>query len=135
MTTSRRKRPRTSAPISTSAASPRPAVLARVEGTPGGGEFSRQLCWRDFHHQVFAARPDLPRRDYRSGEAPLAARSSAAARAWRVGRTGFPIVDAGMSQLDHEGFMHNRARLIVASYLTKTLGLDWRIGARHFEDC
>ena len=51
------------------------------------------------------------------------------------GRTdGFPIVDAGMRQLLREGWMHNRARLITASFLTKTLGLDWRLGAQHFVD-
>ncbi len=110
------------------------AVLARVEGKPGGEEFSRQLCWRDFHHQVLAAFPELPRRDYRPRGRRRWRRDAAAARAWREGRTGVPIVDAGMRQLECEGFMHNRARLIVASYLTKTLGLDWRIGARHFEE-
>jgi deoxyribodipyrimidine photo-lyase len=110
------------------------AVLARVEGKPGGEEFSRQLCWRDFHHQVLAAFPDLPRRDYRPRGRRRWRRDAADARAWREGRTGVPIVDAGMHQLGSEGFMHNRARLIVASYLTKTLGQDWRIGARHFEE-
>jgi deoxyribodipyrimidine photo-lyase len=54
--------------------------------------------------------------------------------AWREGRTGFPIVDAGMRQLAAEGYIHNRARLIVASFLTKTLGVDWRAGADHFEE-
>jgi deoxyribodipyrimidine photo-lyase len=108
------------------------AVLARIEGRQGAAAFSRQLCWRDFHHQVLAARPDLPRADYR-GRGRRWHRSEADAQAWREGRTGVPIVDAGMRQLANEGFMHNRARLIVASYLTKTLRLDWRIGARHFE--
>jgi deoxyribodipyrimidine photo-lyase len=56
------------------------------------------------------------------------------AQAWRDGRTGYPIVDTGMRQLRAEGWMHNRARLIPASFLTKTLYLDWRIGARHFVD-
>ena len=54
--------------------------------------------------------------------------------AWKTGRTGYPIVDAGMRQLQHEGWMHNRARLITASFLTKDLYLDWRSGARHFLD-
>ncbi len=97
----------------------------------GAQAYVRQLCWRDFHHQVLAARPDLPTTDYR----PRRKRwrhDEALAQAWREGRTGLPIVDAGMRQLAREGFMHNRARMIVASYLTKTLGLDWRIGAAHF---
>jgi deoxyribodipyrimidine photo-lyase len=107
--------------------------MARVEGRPGGEEFARQLCWRDFHHQVLAARPDLPRRDYRRRGGRWR-RSGTDAERWREGRTGVPIVDAGMRQLAREGFMHNRARMIVASFLTKTMGLDWRIGARHFEE-
>ena len=52
--------------------------------------------------------------------------------AWKAGRTGVPIVDAGMRQLRAEGFMHNRARLITASFLTKRLRIDWREGAEHF---
>ncbi|MFE0427420.1 FAD-binding domain-containing protein, partial [Streptomyces sp. NPDC058953] len=54
--------------------------------------------------------------------------------AWREGRTGCPVVDAGMRQLRHEGWMHNRARLLTASYLAKTLYADWRTGAAHFLD-
>ncbi|MES4832116.1 FAD-binding domain-containing protein, partial [Streptomyces anthocyanicus] len=61
-----------------------------------------------------------------------AASASAAAAAWRDGRTGYPVVDAAMRQLRHEGWMHNRGRLLVASFLTKTLYVDWRVGARHF---
>ena len=52
--------------------------------------------------------------------------------AWQLGRTGCPIVDAGMRQLLAEGWMHNRARLITASFLSRDLGLDWRLGERHF---
>jgi len=57
-----------------------------------------------------------------------------ALEAWKAGRTGYPIVDAGMRQLAREGFMHNRARLIAASFLVKDLGVDWRRGAAHFLD-
>jgi deoxyribodipyrimidine photo-lyase len=95
------------------------------------GDFVRQLCWRDFHHQVLAARPDITHADYRP-RGDRWRRDARALRAWREGRTGYPIVDAGMRQLASEGFMHNRARLIVASFLTKTLYLDWRSGAAHF---
>ena len=108
------------------------AVLDRVEGRAGAAAFVRQLCWRDFHHQVLAARPDLPRRDYRA-RGDRWRRSVRLAEAWRQGRTGYPIVDAGMRQLARGGFMHNRARMIVASFLVKTLYLDWRLGAAHFE--
>jgi deoxyribodipyrimidine photo-lyase len=106
-------------------------VLERASAGPSTDAFARQLCWRDFHHQVLAARPDLPRVDYRS-RGDRWRRDPSQADAWREGRTGYPIVDAGMRQLAAEGFMHNRARLIVASFLTKTLYLDWRLGAAHF---
>jgi deoxyribodipyrimidine photo-lyase len=107
-------------------------LFDRVSGRPGGEAFLRQLCWRDFHHQVLAARPDLPYRDYRPGRRGWRD-DPELLEAWRSGRTGVPIVDAGMRQLKVEGLMANRARLIVGSFLTKTLGLDWREGAAHFE--
>ena len=80
---------------------------------------------------MLAARPDIPHADYRD-RGRRWRRSERLAAAWREGRTGVPIVDAGMRQLAGEGFMHNRARMVVASYLTKTLGIDWRVGADHF---
>ncbi len=113
--------------------SPTEALRAADRSTPGGEAFIRQLAWRDFHHQVLAARPDTSTADYRTRHDRWRC-DDAAARAWRDGRTGYPIVDAGMRQLRREGWMHNRARLITASFLTKTLYLDWRIGAQHFFD-
>ena len=104
---------------------------------PGGEEFGRQLAWRDFFHQVTAAFPDIARTDYRSspGSAPRTwSTDEKALDAWRAGQTGIPVVDAGMRQLAAEGFMHNRARMITASFLTRTLGIDWRHGYRHFRD-
>lgn len=95
-------------------------------------EFRRQLCWRDFYHQVLAAFPELPRRAYRGGVTERWRDDPAALEAWQAGRTGVSIVDAGMRQLMVEGFMHNRARLITANYLTKHLELDWREGADWF---
>ncbi|NXY98988.1 deoxyribodipyrimidine photo-lyase [Streptomyces sp. BR123] len=109
---------------------------ARAAGGPGGEAFVRQLCWRDFHHQVLAARPDSAARDYRGRGDRW--RTGAAAEeeteAWKEGRTGYPVVDAAMRQLRHEGWIHNRGRLLAASFLTKTLYVDWRVGARHFLD-
>ncbi|WP_199433302.1 cryptochrome/photolyase family protein [Qaidamihabitans albus] len=99
----------------------------------GARDFVRQVAWRDFHHQVLAARPRAVTEDYRTHHDDWR-RSPADLTAWREGRTGYPIVDAGMRQLQREGWMHNRARLIVGSFLTKTLYLDWRCGARHFLD-
>lgn len=111
-----------------------PLELAlEARGGRGGDAFVRQLCWRDFHHQVLAANPELPRRDYRP-RGDRWSRSERALDAWREGRTGFPLVDAAMRQLASEGFMHNRARMTVAAFLVKDLYLDWRAGAWHFWD-
>ena len=113
--------------------SPTEAAHGADGSTAGGEAFLRQLAWRDFHHQVLAARPEVASADYRTRHDRWR-RDETAAQAWRDGRTGYPIVDAGMRQLRSEGWMHNRARLTTASFLTKTLYLDWRIGARHFLD-
>ncbi|HET9256067.1 MAG TPA: deoxyribodipyrimidine photo-lyase [Pseudonocardiaceae bacterium] len=113
--------------------SPTEAAHAADGSTPGGEAFIRQLAWRDFHHQVLAARREAASADYRTRHDRWR-QDEQAAQAWRDGLTGYPIVDAGMRQLAEEGWMHNRARLITASFLTKTLYLDWRIGARHFSD-
>ncbi|MCM2390387.1 cryptochrome/photolyase family protein [Streptomyces albipurpureus] len=104
---------------------------ARKKGGPGAEAFVRQLVWRDFHHQVLAARPSAARVDYRT-RGDRWRDDEKEITAWEEGRTGCPIVDAGMRQLRHEGWMHNRARLLTASYLAKTLYVDWRVGARHF---
>ena len=104
---------------------------ARARTSPGARAFERQLAWRDFHHQVLAARPDAAAHDYRTRsddwrDAPEEL------EAWQQGRTGYPIVDAAMRQLRQEGWMHNRGRLLAASFLCKTLYLGWRAGARYF---
>jgi deoxyribodipyrimidine photo-lyase len=108
-------------------------VATRLRDRPGAGPFLRQLCWRDFFHQLLAARPEAAWHDLR----PVGGdwqEDRAALAAWRDGRTGYPVVDAAMRQLRREGFVHNRARLVAASFLTKDLGIDWRAGARHFLD-
>ena len=106
-------------------------VVERALGRPGGEEFVRQLCWRDFHYQLIAARPELAHEDMRS-RGDRWRDDDAALAAWQEGRTGYPLVDAGMRQLREEGFMHNRARLVTASFLTKHLYVDWRAGAEHY---
>ena len=95
--------------------------------------FVREVVWRDFYAQLLLHRPETSREDFRprgdawDGDEELL-------DAWRAGETGYPVVDAGMRQLRAEGWMHNRARLITASFLTKQLYLDWRLGAAHFFD-
>jgi deoxyribodipyrimidine photo-lyase len=107
------------------------ATRAAQAGDAGADAFVRQLCWRDFYHQVLAARPETSWEDWRS-QGDVWATNEGHLHAWKEGRTGYPIVDAGMRQLRREGWMHNRARLIVGSFLTRDLYLDWRAGARHF---
>jgi len=100
----------------------------------GPEAYRRQLCWRDFYSHVLYHFPDnrttefQPR--YRKGFGW--SKDKRAFAAWTEGRTGFPLVDAGMRQLLREGWMHNRARLVVGSFLTKDLGIDWRMGEEHF---
>ncbi|QKW18317.1 deoxyribodipyrimidine photo-lyase [Kitasatospora sp. NA04385] len=105
--------------------------LAERRGGHGAEAFVRQLVWRDFHHQVLAARPDAAHADYRPRHDRWREDAEEFA-AWREGRTGFPIIDAGMRQLAETGWMHNRARLLTASFLSKSLYQDWRPGAAHF---
>ena len=109
---------------------------ARRSAGPGAEAFVRQLAWRDFHRQVLAARPVAASADYRTKHDRWRSETTARAdiAAWKEGRTGYPLIDAAMRQLRHEGWMHNRGRLLTASFLTKTLYVDWRIGARHFLD-
>jgi deoxyribodipyrimidine photo-lyase len=95
--------------------------------------FVRQLCWRDFYLQLLKANPRTALRDLHDRNREWS-EDEDALTAWTEGRTGYPIVDAAMRQLRAEGWLHNRARLLVASFLTKTLGIDWREGAQVFLD-
>ena len=106
-------------------------VATGLRGRAGAAAFVRQLCWRDFFHQILAARPEAAHHDYRP-RGDLWNTDPEALVAWQEGRTGYPLVDAAMRQLRDEGFMHNRARMVVASFLTKDLHVDWRLGASHF---
>ncbi|NEU56874.1 deoxyribodipyrimidine photo-lyase [Halorussus sp. MSC15.2] len=98
-------------------------------------EFQRQLAWREFYAHVLSARPDVVTRNYREYENDIDWRDDdEALRAWKEGRTGYPIVDAAMRQLREEAWMHNRLRMVVASFLTKDLLLDWREGYDWFRE-
>ena len=108
-------------------------VVRFLQGRPGSEPFIRQICWRDFYHQLLDADPARSHEDLRT-KGDRWRRDPEGLAAWKAGRTGFPIVDAGMRQLLAEGWMHNRARLIVGSFLTKDLYIDWREGAAHFFD-
>ena len=107
---------------------------ARRPSSAGGDAFRRQLCWRDFYASVLANFPeDATIEHQRRYRGSIAWNDSPdQLRAWQDGLTGYPLVDAGMRQLRAEGWMHNRARLVVGSFLTKHLGIDWREGERWF---
>ena len=98
--------------------------------------YTTEIAWREFYADVLHRRPDSARKNYDRAFDALPVEHGAAAdeafRRWQEGTTGFPIVDAGMRQLRAEAWMHNRVRMIVASFLVKDLHLPWWWGARHF---
>ena len=106
----------------------------RLPAGKGPDAFRRQLCWRDFYMHVLLHFPRNARSEFQERYRGSISWSYAekAFDAWCQGRTGYPLVDAGMRQLLREGWMHNRARLVVGSFLTKDLGIDWRWGERWF---
>ncbi|MFN8126518.1 MAG: deoxyribodipyrimidine photo-lyase [Candidatus Nanopelagicales bacterium] len=105
-------------------------IVAAAAHLPG---FVRQLCWRDFYADVLFRRPDAAWRNVdRRFDALPWTDDDEAFRLWCEGRTGFPMVDAGMRQLARDGWMHNRSRMVVASFLTKDLLIPWQRGARWF---
>ncbi len=112
-------------------------VRAAAEGDVSlrepAAKFVDELRWRDFFAHVLWHFPHVERGAFRRAYDSLAwSGSDAAFDAWREGRTGYPIVDAGMRELLATGYVHNRVRMIVASFLTKDLLVDWRRGERHF---
>ncbi len=133
---------RMSAPLKYGEIHPR-TMLADIAAHGGGRStgattYVTELAWREFYADVLwhhprsswhDLRPELARLPYDTG-----AETDRLVDAWRDGRTGFPIVDAGMRQLLAEGWMHNRVRMITASFLTKDLHVWWPVGAQHFLD-
>ncbi len=98
----------------------------------GARAWHRQLAWREFYHYVLLMFPH-PHQEFQERYRDMQWDSdSQLLEAWKDGKTGYPVVDAAMRQLKQEGWMHNRARLIVGSFLTKDLGIDWREGEAHF---
>jgi deoxyribodipyrimidine photo-lyase len=111
-------------------------LLAQLGDGPGAEVFRKELAWREFYADVLFHNPqtydgyyeprfEKMRYDQAEGNPKLAA--------WQTGNTGYPIVDAAMRQLMATGWMHNRARMIVASFLVKDLHIEWQVGARWFE--
>jgi deoxyribodipyrimidine photo-lyase len=114
------------------------AVDALERAPDGAEQFLRELAWRDFAHHLLWHSPEMDREHWRpawKGIGWSTNEREPLVLAWRQGRTGFPIVDAAMREMWVTGRMHNRARMIVASLLTKHMMVDWRVGLRVFEDC
>jgi deoxyribodipyrimidine photo-lyase len=111
-------------------------LLADLGPGPGAEAFRRELAWREFYADVLHHRPESARHALRADLAGMPYDTGPAAddrfEAWCDGRTGYPLVDAGMRQLRAEGWLHNRVRMVVASFLVKDLHLDWTRGARWF---
>jgi len=108
-------------------------ISARELEERTGGAYARQLAWRDFYAHVLLHNPDNVRHAFRRELDNIEwTGTDAHFDAWREGRTGYPVVDAGMRQLAQTGWMHNRARLITACFLVKDLHIDWRRGEQHF---
>jgi deoxyribodipyrimidine photo-lyase len=101
----------------------------------GGEKFLQELGWREFSYHLLYHFPSLPDRNWRAEFDTYPWQDSAdTLKAWQKGQTGYPVVDAGMRQLWHTGWMHNRARMIAASFLVKHLRIDWRRGEEWFWD-
>jgi deoxyribodipyrimidine photo-lyase len=111
--------------------SPRTVAEVVGESSPGRSALVRQLAWRDWYAHLLHATPSLVERPMKDTYARLRWRDDpGGVEAWVEGRTGLPMVDAGMRQLRATGWMHNRVRMLTASFLVKNLLVDWRVGER-----
>lgn len=109
---------------------------ARARRTSGADVSLSELIWREFYHQILHHHPHVAERSFKPAYKRIVWESGRGAEAlfgaWCEGRTGYPLVDAAMAQINQTGYMHNRLRMVVASFLTKDLGIDWRWGEGFF---
>jgi len=114
------------------------AYAMHLQGLAGASTWLSELIWRDFYHQILANFPHAVsgafKPEYDAIHWERGKHADALFAAWCEGRTGYPLVDAAMHQINQTGYMHNRLRMVVASFLTKDLGLDWRRGEQYFAD-
>lgn len=107
-------------------------------GSTGAQTWLSELVWRDFYHQILWHHPHVVghayKREYDKIKWAHGAKADAHFAAWCEGRTGYPLVDAAMRQLNQTGYMHNRLRMVTASFLIKDLGIDWRRGEAYFAE-
>lgn len=113
-------------------------ILAELGDSDGEIVFAKEIAWREFYADVLWHNPSSLTEYYEPRFAKMRYDTGVEAekklQAWKNGSTGYPMVDAGMRQLQAEGWMHNRVRMIVASFLVKDLHLEWQQGAAHFEE-
>ena len=113
-------------------------LLADLDDTSGHEVFRKEIAWREFYADILFNRPDTEDGYYNSAYTAMQYDTGSAAderfTAWTLGRTGYPFVDAGMRQLRQTGWMHNRVRMVVASFLIKDLHIEWTRGAQYFKD-
>ncbi|RQW18481.1 deoxyribodipyrimidine photo-lyase [Bacillus sp. C1-1] len=108
---------------------------AQLKDDSGVETFIQELAWRDFYNMIYAHYPKSDNLEIKSAYQGLDWRSDEEQlQAWKEGKTGYPLVDAAMRQLNETGWMHNRLRMVVASFLTKHLLIDWRLGERYFAE-
>jgi len=109
------------------------AAAAPDEADNGAQVWLSELIWRDFYQMILRAHPHVTEHAFRSEYDRIVWEDDAQLfAAWCEGRTGYPLVDAAMAQINQTGYMHNRLRMVTASFLTKDLGIDWRWGERYF---
>ena len=113
-------------------------LKAQRTGDTGAATWLSELIWRDFYAQILSNFPHAAERAFKPEYDAIQWEIGAVAKdrfeAWCEGRTGFPLVDAAMAQINQTGYMHNRLRMVTASFLVKDLGLDWRWGERYFAE-
>jgi deoxyribodipyrimidine photo-lyase len=114
------------------------ALQCQIQGSRGAATWLGELIWRDFYFQILANFPHVASRAYKPEYDAIVwergPQAEALFKAWCDGRTGYPLVDAAMAQLNLSGYMHNRLRMVVASFLVKDLGIDWRWGEKYFAE-
>ncbi len=114
------------------------AMQRMVQGSSGAAVWLSELVWREFYFQILANFPHVADTAFKPEYNAIAWEHGAHAhklfKAWCEGRTGYPLVDAAMAQINQSGYMHNRLRMVAASFLVKDLGIDWRWGEKYFAE-
>ena len=114
------------------------ALNAQIKGSVGASTWLSELIWRDFYGQILSNFPHVVGRAFKPEYEAIAWESGDQAeslfKAWCDGKTGYPLVDAAMAQINRTGYMHNRLRMVTASFLVKDLGIDWRRGETYFAE-